>query len=155
MESKRIGLDFHKVISADPQFFYRFCLAANAEGFEIYIISGGPEKYVRQFLRQQQIEYDCLWCIFDYYKDKEKVIYHSDGSFMMNDEVWNRAKAEYCRAHKIAVHIDDSLIYGKYFTTPYCLYNPQTKNGLIGDCEVNFDADAAEVLQNILAIING
>jgi 8-oxo-dGTP diphosphatase len=40
----------------------------------------------------------------------------------MDNKVWNRAKAEYCKKNGIQLHIDDSDVYGKYFETPYARF---------------------------------
>jgi hypothetical protein len=37
-------------------------------------------------------------------------------------ELWDTIKAGYCRSNKIDLHIDDTEVYSKYFTTPFLLY---------------------------------
>ena len=37
-------------------------------------------------------------------------------------DVWNKAKARYCKKHKIDLHIDDSAKYGEHFSTPFALF---------------------------------
>ena len=39
----------------------------------------------------------------------------------MDKEIWNRTKAEYCAEAGIDMMIDDSPVYGSYFTGK-CLY---------------------------------
>ena len=39
----------------------------------------------------------------------------------MNKEIWNRTKAEYCEREGISLMLDDSPVYGSYFTGE-CLY---------------------------------
>jgi hypothetical protein len=46
-----------------------------------------------------------------------------DDNFWVDDEPWNKTKAELCREHGIDFHIDDSPHYGKYFSTPYMQVN--------------------------------
>ena len=36
------------------------------------------------------------------------------------DGAWDKVKAEYCREHSISLHIDDTLIYNDFFSTPFC-----------------------------------
>ena len=56
----------------------------------------------------------------------------NDGSFFSDHEVrarlvqkkfengsWDHIKADYCRKHNISLHIDDTLIYNDFFTTPF------------------------------------
>lgn len=122
---KKIGIDFHGVISAHPANFAVFCREIRKTGIKVYIISGGPKQDIAEYLKQQQIEYDEIWAIMDYYKDLQITKCYDDGSFFVPTEIWNRAKAEYCASNNISFHIDDSPIYGAYFSTPYCQYNIQ------------------------------
>lgn len=123
----KIGLDFHGVITDNPEYFRLFTELARDKGWEIHIITGGPHDVITKFLEAWHITYDKLFTILDYYDAQGKVTFLDDGSFHMDDKLWDSAKAEYCRQHQIDFHIDDSRIYGKYYTTPYCLYNRQAK----------------------------
>lgn len=44
---------------------------------------------------------------------------------ILENAVWDRTKAEYCAREEIDLHIDDSDVYGQYFTTSYLKYNPK------------------------------
>lgn len=123
----KIGIDFHGVISNEPDKFKVFCHEIRKKGVLVYIISGGPEKDIVKYLDKYGVEYDKVWAIFDHYDKQGKVTRFKDGSFQVPTELWNKAKAEYCMQEGIAFHIDDSTVYGKYFDTPYCLYD--TFNG--------------------------
>jgi hypothetical protein len=122
---KKIGLDFHGVISAAPDKFSIFCSEIRKSGIKVYIISGGPKQDIAQYLAKNNIEYDEIWAIMDYYKELHLAQCYDDGSFQVPTEIWNTAKAKYCAENNINFHIDDSPIYGLYFTTPYCEYNIQ------------------------------
>ena len=119
----KIGIDFHGVISSEPEMFKIFCKEIRRCGVKVFIISGGPEKEIVKYLHQHHVEYDNVWAILDYYDEKGHVSYFDDGSFQVPTEMWNRAKAEYCAKEDIEFHIDDSSVYGKYFITPYCKYD--------------------------------
>ena len=97
----KIGVDFHGVINTKPDFFREFCRAALKIGLEVYIISGGPRETILAYLNQYQIPYTKLWCIFDYYEQRHQVEFYDDGSFRIDDELWNKAKAEYCKEHQL------------------------------------------------------
>ncbi|HBO50024.1 MAG TPA: hypothetical protein DD619_04485, partial [Alphaproteobacteria bacterium] len=114
----KIGVDFHGVINTRPDFFREFCREALKIGMEVYIISGGPRETILAYLNQYRISYTKLWCIYDYYEQRHQVEFYDDGSFHVADELWNKAKAEYCKEQNICVHIDDSAIYGREFATP-------------------------------------
>ena len=105
-----------------------FCQTALKQGIEVYIISGGPRETILAYLNQYQIPYSKLWCIYDYYEQRHQVEFYDDGSFHVEDELWNKAKAEYCKRQNICVHIDDSAIYGREFATPYCRYDEKTNS---------------------------
>lgn len=143
MTCKRIGLDFHGVLNSNPDFFKEFCAFAKSRGAQIYIISGGPRETIIDFLARRQISYDKIWCIFDYFAARNKVKFMADGSFYVEDKEWNSAKGEYCRQNKICLQIDNSTVYGKYFSTPYCLYNETDKTGTINGKVINFNSSIA------------
>lgn len=141
---KKIGIDFHGVINTDTELFGNLSRIAAAHGAEVYIISGGPQNYIAEYLRQHQIKYDVLWCLFDYFVAQNKVEFLPDGSFHVEDNAWNTAKAEYCRQHGIDLLIDDSPVYGRYFKTPYCRYESKSKIGILPNNKIidfSFPAD--------------
>lgn len=146
----KIGLDYHGVINMHPEYFSAFAQEALARGAEIHIITGGSEQEIASNLKNWNIPYSKIFSIPDYYKAKGKVIYFSDGAYKIPDDLWDKAKAEYCNLEGINMHIDDSQEYIKWFTTPYCRYdgkNPQciTEDGHI----IDFSAPPSEVLDCI------
>lgn len=144
----KIGLDFHGVISTRPEFFADFSAEALKRGYEIHIITGGPEALIRAELQRLNIDYTNVFAIMDAYKDCPSVTTYHNGELHIDDKVWNMAKAKYCRNHGIDLHIDDSDTYVKWFTTPYCRYGNEhclTNNGYTLD----FKKPAAQVLDSI------
>ncbi len=149
----RIGIDFHGVINAHPDFFREFIDSALSENIEIYIISGGPYDTICDYLKTHNIAYSKLWCIYDYYATKGEVSYYPDGSFHVDDNLWNDAKAEYCRKNNICVHIDDSSIYGRNFATPYCLFDEKRCTCQYAGTEIMLD-NPTQALKHLLKICN-
>ena len=147
----KIGVDFHGVINTKPDFFREFCREALKIGLEVYIISGGPRETILSYLNQYQIPYTKLWCIFDYYEQRHQVEFSNDGSFHVDDELWNKAKAEYCKEQNICIHIDDSVIYGREFATPYCRYDEQSNSCVLNGQQI-YLANPAQALSQILAL---
>lgn len=147
----KIGVDFHGVVNTKPDFFREFCRAALKIGLEVYIISGGPRETILAYLNQYQIPYTKLWCIFDYYEQRHQVEFYDDGSFRIDDELWNKAKAEYCKEQNICIHIDDSAIYGREFVTPYCRYDEQSNSCVLNGQQI-YLANPAQALSQILAL---
>lgn len=147
----KIGVDFHGVINTRPDFFREFCREALKIGLEVYIISGGPRETILAYLNQYRIPYTKLWCIYDYYEQRHQVEFYDDGSFHVADELWNKAKAEYCKEQNICVHIDDSAIYGREFATPYCRYDEQSNSCVLNGQQI-YLANPASALSQILAL---
>ena len=153
----KIGLDFHGVINTHPSYFKDFTQAATSRGHEIYIITGGPADKIACFLRGWGICYQDLFAILDYYTARGEVTFFQDGSFHVDDKLWNTAKARFCKKYDIDIHIDDSKIYGQSFSTPYCCYNSQRNECTVNDKYIiNFKLPAEESiiqLEHILANI--
>ena len=135
----KIGLDYHGVINNHPLYFKHFCDLAHGRGHHMYILSGGSKPQTISQLTKAQIRYTGLFTIMDYYLDQGKGNFMDDGHFKIDDRLWNTAKAQYCRCRQIDIQIDDSLIYGKYFTTPYCVFDAHTKQCVLTKCENSID----------------
>lgn len=147
----KIGVDFHGVINTRPDFFREFCREALKIGLEVYIISGGPRETILAYLNQYRIPYTKLWCIYNYYEQRHQVEFYDDGSFHVADELWNKAKAEYCKEQNICVHIDDSAIYGREFATPYCRYDEQANSCVLNGHKIPLE-NPEQALQQILVL---
>jgi len=154
MICKKIGIDFHGVLNTNPLFFQSFCNLILANDGEVYIISGGPHDEILRFLDTWQIKFTNVWCIYDYFDAKNEVMFLPDGSFHVEDKAWNAAKGIYCFQNNISVMIDDSLVYGKYFSTPYCLYDEYSKKGKLFGKTIDFSANPALSLMKITKILN-
>lgn len=125
---KKISLDFHGVINSNPVFFGNLARLMKACGHTVYIVSGGPREYIAEYLAEHDIPYDVLWCIFDYFNAREKIKVAPDGSFHIDDELWNAAKGKFCSLERVDLHIDDSNVYGAYFTTPYAYFDTKEQS---------------------------
>ncbi len=125
MKKIRIGIDFHGVFNTKPEYFSRFCHDAMARGWEIHIISGGPEDKIKKYLKQYNASYNKIFTILEEAQKLGIVKFFDDKTFHIDDDFWNKAKAIYCEINNIDLHIDDSQEYGKYFSTGFCLYNQQ------------------------------
>ena len=123
------------------------------EGFEIYIISGGHAQDIQTYLNEFSIPYSSIWSIVDFYDHQGKVTYFSDGSFHIETNLWNKAKADFCLKNKISMHIDDSSLYGQYFTTPFCLYNDRGNFCMSNQQKIDFTKTPTDVLHEILNAI--
>ncbi|MBR1605052.1 MAG: hypothetical protein IJ660_02960 [Alphaproteobacteria bacterium] len=121
-QSLKIGLDYHGVINNQPQYFKAFCDEAFRRGHRIYILTGGPKHRIIRKLKADKIRYTAIFAIIDYYRAKQQIACLSCGDFYIEKRLWNTAKSAFCYQHGLNIQIDDSNIYGRYFTTPYCQY---------------------------------
>ena len=148
--SFKIGIDYHGVITDNPAFFKEFNTLALQKGIGIYILSGGRKAEINAYLSEHQIPYSEIFSILDFYDAQNKVTFLADGSFKVDDELWNKAKAQFCLEQGIAFHIDDSPLYGETFETPFCLYNNRTRSCQSTGISIDFKKSAPEVLEQIL-----
>ncbi|MBR2299419.1 MAG: hypothetical protein IJ870_02450 [Alphaproteobacteria bacterium] len=152
----KIGVDYHGVINAQPDFFRRFNELALEKGFELVVLSGGSKKDVETFLLKNKIPYTSVFSILDDFNAKNMVTFYEDGSFFVPNEIWNKSKAKYCLEHHVDVHIDDSMLYGSYFQTPFCLYAPTQEkcNLLKTNIRVDFNQAPECVLDDLIKLIS-
>lgn len=146
----KIGLDFHGVINANPEFFSNFTHLAVDEGDEIHVITGGPAHIIKKLLDEWNIAYTTIFAILDFYEVLDKVQYFADGEFHVDDKLWNSAKANYCKEHCINIHIDDSSIFKQWFSTPYCLFDEKAQDCVLGNgVKIDLSQGAAVALAEI------
>ena len=151
----KIGLDFHGVINSHPSYFKDFTQAAVSRGHKIYIITGGPADKIACFLRGWGICYQELFAIVDYYAAKGEVTFYKDGSFHVDDKLWNTAKARFCKKYQIDIHIDDSDVYGQSFSTPYCHYDDKTGNCCLNNqYKINLLLPAEESIKQLEQVLS-
>lgn len=121
----KIGLDYHGVIDKKTSYFAKFCKVARSRGHKIYIITGGPAIKIKRLLSAAKIEYDFIFAISDYYQALGVAEQTIDGNLVVPQYLWNKAKADFCRRSQINFHIDDSLEYMHWFSTPFCFYDKE------------------------------
>lgn len=123
----KIGLDIHGVIDSLPDFFAFLTDSVSKNGGEVHILTGGSWT---QELESQLSNYGIKWTHkFSVYDHLIEVgtkivgeIQFPDGTIQkkFEDGAWDKVKAEYCKEHSISLHIDDTLIYNDFFSTPFC-----------------------------------
>lgn len=119
----KIGLDLHGVIDSMPEFFSFFTKAVIDAGGEIHILTGGTTDKDIQLLNDYNIKWTHFFSISDYHKEKGTPtdgIHPKYGFPQISDYEWDRTKGDYCKKWNIDLHIDDTLAYNDYFTTPFC-----------------------------------
>lgn len=121
----KLGLDLHGVISDNAIFGY---MAKDLifMGWEVHVITGGSKEKALDELNnmgyQWNVHYTHIFSILDYHIEKGTRITGWHPTLKnpeFPDKEWDQTKADYCREHNIGLHLDDSLIYEKEFTTPF------------------------------------
>lgn len=117
----KLALDIHGVSDQAPEFFAELTHALIAAGCEVHILTGSEQTdKVEEVLKEFGIEYTHFFSITDYHKSiGTEVTYLSPGNPVIDAGLWNTTKADYCRRNNIGMCIDDSDVYGDFFTTPY------------------------------------
>jgi hypothetical protein len=125
-QSIKISLDVHGVIDSIPETFSFLSNAIVNSGGEIHILTGGSWNVdLESQLHKYGVKWTHKFSVYDHLIESGvKItgeIQFPDGTIQkkFEDGVWDKVKAEYCREHSINLHIDDTLIYNDYFTTPF------------------------------------
>jgi len=127
----KIGLDIHGVIDTLP-FLAVLSEVLVTNGHEVHIITGAPWSavsdgtYTHEGISDYLINHGFIkdknfthfFSIVDYHNSiGTQVTCDVNGCWLEND-IWNKTKAEYCERMGINLHLDDSMTYAKLFTTP-------------------------------------
>lgn len=125
----KIGLDYHNVIDALPIFFSELSKLFVQAGHEIHVITGKEySDELIQELKNLNITYTHIFSVITHCKEKGVEIWYTDNNNpWMDEKIWDKVKSEYCTKHNIDIMLDDSTVYGTYFTTPYVCFNVQKK----------------------------
>ena len=122
----KLGLDYHGVIDALPDFFSFLSQSVVNNGGEVHILTGGTwDKKTEDKLKSFGIVWTHTFSIYDYLLDSDvKVVgevQFPDGTVQkkFEDGAWDHVKAEYCERENISLHLDDTLIYNDHFNTPF------------------------------------
>lgn len=128
---KRIAIDIHGVLDANPRHFANMGIDTISCGGEVHILTGieWSEELERELLSFcNGVKY---WTHFSsiittlkqngepgYYCDKGRYWFH-------NDDAWDKVKGTYCYNNRINEIYDDTIQYRKYMppTTNFFLYS--------------------------------
>lgn len=122
----KVGLDIHGVIDAMPEFFSFLSESIIKNGGEVHIITGGEwTQKLENELRSYNIHWTHKFSVYDFLlnsgADNLGEIEFPDGTKQVkfDDVLWDRTKGDYCKDNNINLHLDDTLIYNNYFSTPF------------------------------------
>ena len=122
----KLGLDVHGVTDSMPEFFSFLTNAFVSAGGEVHIITGGrwDEEFDKQ-LADWNIKWTHKFSVYDYLKESDAEVIGKvefpDGTIQkkFKNEDWDKVKGQYCLENGIDLHIDDTLIYNNFFSTPF------------------------------------
>lgn len=120
----KIGIDVHGVLDTFPHFFAELTRLLVENGHEVHILTGAEQtKALKKYLRETLgLSWTHFFSVTSFHKAAGTEITYIYGNPYMDNQIWNRAKSKYCVENKIQLHIDDSTIYGKHFSTPYAKF---------------------------------
>ena len=134
----KIGLDVHGVIDALPESFSFLSNAIIKAGGEVHVITGGSwNDELEAQLDKLKIKWTHGFSVYDFLIENKTPIIGEvqfpDGVIQKKFEgdAWDKVKANYCKENGINLHLDDTLIYNDYFTTPFARlwsHNGKTKS---------------------------
>jgi hypothetical protein len=122
----KLGLDVHGVIDSMPDIFSFLSQAIINNGGEVHIVTGCRwDKNLEKQLTDFGIKWTHKFSVYDYLKESDAEIIGKvqfpDGTIQkkFKNEDWDSVKAKYCKENGIDLHIDDTLIYNDFFSTPF------------------------------------
>ena len=127
----KIGLDFDGVINLYYGILGPLTRLLVKNGNEVHILTGnrGTQQFLRDLKSKYKIVYTHFYSISDYHRMiGTPMTGYDQNNPWIDDDVWNRSKGIYAKQHSLDLHFDDSLIYGDYFETPYCLVEKEMVN---------------------------
>lgn len=116
----KIGFDIHGCIDYDPKFFSELTKSLVESHHEVHIMTGSEiTPAIVAELKGYGIMWTHLFSISDYYKNMKDVeLWRDDqGRPWVTDDLWNVAKSQYAKEESLDLVIDDTAVYGEYFTT--------------------------------------
>lgn len=118
----KFAFDVHGVIDSHPEAFSVIIDSLLQCGHEVHILTGRAYKPAERELKNMGIKYTTLFSITDYHESiGTSVEYEDEDNPWIDDELWDRTKADYCREHNIDICFDDTERYAQHFSTPFFL----------------------------------
>jgi hypothetical protein len=122
----KLGLDIQGVVDSMPDFFSFLTDSFIKNGGEVHIITGGRwDEEFETMLNNFNIKWTHKFSVYDYLKETDTEVIGKvqfpDGTVQKkfrNDD-WDAVKGWYCKQNGINLHIDDTLIYNNFFSTPF------------------------------------
>lgn len=133
--SLKVGIDFHGVIDTFPEKFKQLAYALFKDGAEVHVVTGQQkDEAMEKALEHAGIRYTHYFSIVDHLVEKGVPLKWVEGQPFADKDLWDSAKAEYCKAQGIDFMIDDSSAYREAFhqigTTYLHLVNRPVRNSV-------------------------
>jgi hypothetical protein len=115
-----LGLDLHGVINERPHLFAMLTNLLVTNGHRVHIITGSQQELEMPILSDMGIAFTDFFSITDYHISiKTEIEWRTPDNPHLPSELWDPAKATYCREKNIDLHLDDSDVYKYFFNIPY------------------------------------
>jgi hypothetical protein len=109
-----------------PEFFAFLTDSFIKNGAQVHIVTGGRwDPNLETMLNNYGVKWTHKFSVYDYLKESDAEVIGQvqfpDGTLQkkFKNEDWDRVKGQYCKDMSIDLHIDDTLIYNDFFSTPF------------------------------------
>ncbi|MFP4310141.1 MAG: NUDIX domain-containing protein [Desulfococcaceae bacterium] len=125
----KIGIDIYGVADTDAAAFSELTHLLVGGGHEVHLLTGTEwNDALERWLRDELgLVWTHAFSVTSHHKAIGTEILWIDGHPHVDEETWNRTKAEYCARNGVHLHLDDSPVYGRFFETPYAKYYPNRR----------------------------
>jgi len=122
----KLGIDVHGVIDAMPEFFSFLTDSFVKNGGEVHIITGGSwTDELESEIKSYGVKFTHVFSVYDFLVKSDSVVMGKiefpDGTIQnkFRNEDWDVVKANYCKDNGITLHLDDTMAYNEFFSTPF------------------------------------
>jgi len=124
----KIGIDVHGVVDELSLFFIELSRLFVAAGHEVHILTGRRQSEIEPKLKMMGLQWTHFFSMTDYHESiGTPMTYGPHGNPWMDEDLWNRTKAEYAERVGLTIHFDDSDVYWPHFKTGYARVIPYRK----------------------------
>lgn len=115
----KIGIDIHGTADAFPEFFREISKLLVGASHEVHIVTGIAMDKAFDDIDRLGLACTHVFSVVTHHQKIGSKIEYRDTGPWMDDDLWNRSKAEYAKRVGLDIMIDDSDTYGALFDTPY------------------------------------
>jgi hypothetical protein len=115
-----ISIDLHGVITKNPDFYCQLVVSMIKNGNKVYLLTGSTIYNAKCELEKLGLRcniFTGILSIPQFLEDTGVPVIYENGNPIADVLDWDTAKSKICNIYEIDIHIDDSDVYGQYFTS--------------------------------------